>query len=42
MEHIENKYDIQAYEVAYAEYLDDGKTYSQKEVEEELGLCYMK
>ena len=42
LEHIEDQYDLQSYEEAHAEYLDDGKTYSQEEVERELGLCYMK
>ena len=38
IEHIEEEYDLQAYEEAIAEYHDNPITYSLDEVEKELGL----
>ena len=38
LEHIEEKYDLQAYEKALQAYHADPVTYSQEEVERELGL----
>ena len=38
LEHIEEEYDLQAYEEAIAEYHDNPITYSLDEVEKELGL----
>lgn len=38
IEHIENEYDLQAYEKALAEYKANPVTYSLDEVERELGL----
>lgn len=38
LEHIEDEYDLQAYEKALAAYHADPVTYSQEEVERELGL----
>ena len=38
LEHIEEEYDLQAYEEAIAEYHENPITYSLDEVEKELGL----
>ena len=38
IEHIEEEYDLQAYEEAIAEYHENPITYSLDEVEKELGL----
>ena len=38
IEHIEDEYDLQAYEEAIAEYHENPITYSLDEVEKELGL----
>lgn len=38
IEHIEEEYDMQAYEEAIAEYHENPITYSLDEVEKELGL----
>ena len=38
IEHIEEEYDLQAYEEAIAEYHENPITYSLDEVENELGL----
>ena len=38
IEHIEEEYDVQAYEEAIAEYHENPITYSLDEVEKELGL----
>ena len=38
LEHIEEEYDLQAYEEAIAEYHENPITYSLDEVENELGL----
>ena len=38
LEHIEEEYDLQAYEEAIAEYQENPITYSLDEVEKELGL----
>ena len=38
LEHIEEEYDLQAYEEAIAEYHENLITYSLDEVEKELGL----
>ena len=38
LEHIEEEYDLQAYEEALAEYKENPITYTLDEVEKELGL----
>ena len=38
LEHIEEEYDLQAYEKALAEYKENPITYTLDEVEKELGL----
>lgn len=39
MEHIENEFDLKAFEKAYAEYKKDPETFSLDEVIEELDLA---
>ncbi len=38
LERIENEYDLKAYELALAEFIEDSTTYSLDQVEKELGL----
>lgn len=38
LEHIENEYDLKAYQAALAEYRADSETFTLDEVEKELGL----
>ena len=37
-EMLEDQYDLEAFDKAYAEYLKDPKTYSSEEVAKELGI----
>ena len=41
LEHIEEEYDLQAYEKALAEYKENPITYTLDEVEKELGLQWV-
>ncbi|GHU84586.1 hypothetical protein FACS1894198_0500 [Clostridia bacterium] len=38
LEQIEREYDLRAYDVAFQEYRENPVTYSQNEIERELGL----